>query len=222
MANKTLLDAVNDLFRRAKIIAGDADVLTSLVDEARQADIDVAVQVINEGIDELYSVVDGELPAGTAEGTITLVSGTRSYALATNFVRLHFPLIDKTNIRYLFNYEGGYLDLLELDPDESNTGTPMWSVIKPTDGTLYIYPTPGASEDGAIYTYQYDKDLELVAFTDTVPFNNFVFRAMLPAWYEIWKRERRSDFDQALFKASIGRAARRLLKVAASDDYCPR
>ena len=93
MANKTLLNAVNDMFKTANLIAGDADALTSLTDSARQGDIDYCVIALNQVIDELYTSTGVARPAQQASSTITLATGTRAYSLVANYVRLHWPLI---------------------------------------------------------------------------------------------------------------------------------
>lgn len=222
MANKTLLNCVNDLFKMANLTSGDADALAALTDTARQHDIDACILAVNQTIDEMYAADDDASPDLQAQSTITLSTNTRNYTLATNYVRLHWPLIDKTNSQFIFEYDGTYDDILALDPEADDTGIPMWGVIRPTDGALYVYPTPTSAENGNVYTYQYDQDTELTAAASTVPFNNFVYRAFLPAAFQLWKRERRGEFDAALFKDHLGRAIRRLSRTGSEDDYNPR
>lgn len=222
MSNKTLLNAVNDMFKMANIIAGDADSLTSLTDSARQGDIDYCVIALNQVIDELYTSDRDPSPSQQATSTITLATGTRSYSLVANYVRLHWPLIDKTHSQYIWQEEQGYDYLLSLDPEGDDDGLPYLGVVSPIDGTLYVYPTPTSADNGKIYTYQYDKNLGLSSASDTVPFNDTVYRAVVPAAFQIWKRERRNQFDEALFKTHLGRAARLLSGVPPSDHYSPR
>src|SRR5690242_2414132 len=102
MANKTLLNSVNEILKRVSVIAGDSGALTSLTDSARQVDIDTAVQVVNEGIDELYSTTGESLPNQRASSTITLATGTRNYSLQSGLVRLHWPLIDRTHTQFIW------------------------------------------------------------------------------------------------------------------------
>jgi len=223
VANHTLLDGINEVFKRVNNIAGDANALTSLTDSARQHPIDVAIQVINEGIDELYSSSSRTvMPTAQQEGTITLAAGTRSYSLAANLIEMHFPLIDKTNTQFIWKYPGDYDDLLLLDPEQDDTGLPWWAVISPVDGTLYLNVAPTSAEAGRVYTYQYEKDLALSLATDTVPFSNTVFRAMVPAWVQLYKRELRNEFDQSLYANAIGRAARFLSELEPRDSWSPR
>lgn len=219
---KTLLNSVNEIFRRVSLVAGDSGLLTSLTDSARQVDVDVAVQAVNEGMDELYSTVGRAMPNQQASSTITLATNTRNYSLASDLIRLHWPLIDRTHNQYVYEYGPGYDGLLLLDPEQDDTGQPFWGVIRPTDGNLFLDRAPTSTYNGNVYTYQYDKDLVMSLATDTVPFDNAVFRAMVPAWVQIWKRERRNEFDDVLFKASIGRAARLLPQVGPRSSWSPR
>lgn len=227
MANKTLLNAVNEVFKRVGMIIGDSQDLTSFTDQARQRSINVAIQVINEGVDELYSVSSVTMPAGQKQGTFTLATGTRGYALATDFTQFApYPgqvlAIDKTNTQFIYEYPGGYNALLLLDPEQDDTGLPTYAAINPTDGTLQVDRAPTSTDNGKVYTYQYLKDLVMSATTDTVPFGNAVFRAMVPAWAMLYRRDQQNDFDKDIFQIQIGRAARLLSKMQPETDYCPR
>ena len=213
---------MNGIFRRVGLIAGDAAELTTLTDSARQVSVDVAVQVINEGIEELFTQSEISMPNEQSSSTVTLLTGTRNYTLQTNLVTLRWPLIDRTNSQYINQYPGGYDLMLIDDPEQDDTGLPHYGVIRPTDGALFLDRAPTSADNGKIYTYQYEKNLALSAAADTVPFNDPVFRAMVPAWVQLWKRERRNEFDGDLFKASIGRASRLLPQVPARTSYSPR
>lgn len=219
---KTLLNAVNEILKRTSIIAGDSGALTTLTDSARQVPIDQCVQVINEANDELYSTSEMAMPNGQGEGTLTLVTATRAYTAATDLVKLRFPFIDKTNNQYLGEYPGGYNSILEGDPEQDDTGLPQYVCVRPTDGKLYLDRAPTSVENGRIYTYQYDKDLILDEAADTVPFRDAVFRAMVPVWVQLFKRENRNDFDEALYRLNIGRASRLLTQRQARTSYSPR
>jgi hypothetical protein len=219
---KTLLDATNEILKRVGVIAGDAGLLTTLEDSARQRAIDLSVQVVNEGIDELYSSTNKSAPKSQATSTITLVEGTRAYQLAADLVQLRWPFIDQTNNQYLVDYPGGYNQLLIDDPEQDDTGLPHYATIRPTDGYIYVDRAPTAEDAGRVYTYQYDKELELVDASDTVPFTDATFRAMVPAWVQLWKREMRNEFDVELFKSNLGRAARFMIMKQPRSHYCPR
>ena len=218
----SLLDCVNQILVRVNVIAGNAAYLTSLTDSARQHNIDVAVQVVNEGLDELYTACGKSLPNEQAELTITLATGTREYSLASNLTTLMWPMIDRANTNYLFEWEGSYNDLLLLDPQQSYTGLPIWGIISPITGNLRVDRAPDAPSNGRVYYYEYEKDLGLVNATDAVPFNNSTFRSMVPAWVQLYKREMRNEFDQALFAQAIGRASRTVTEEKPRSNYDPR
>lgn len=219
---KTLLNSINEIFRRTGLVAGDAGLLTTLTDAARQVSIDQAVQVVNEGIDELYTTSSVAHPNEQAESTITLVAGTLAYTLAADLIQLRWPLRDKTNSQWITEYPGGYDAMLTGDIEQDDTGLPHYAAIRATDGKLHLDRTPTSIEAGRVYTYQYDKTLELDAAADTVPFNDAVFRAMVPAWVQLFKRERRNEFDEPLYRQSIGRASRLLTQKQMRTSYSPR
>src|SRR5512146_2264942 len=133
---KTLLDAVNEIFKRVNAIAGDAASLTTLTDSARQHPIDVAIQVVNEGIDELFTASHISLPKSQAESTITLALNTREYDLAADLTTLYYPFRDVTNSQYLFEYKDGYNNMVLLDVNQTFTGLPQFGVISPITGKL--------------------------------------------------------------------------------------
>lgn len=219
---KTLLNCVNEILKRVGQIHGDSDALVVLTSGARQRSIDVSIQVVNEGIDELYSTSHLAMPNEVAESTITLVTNDKSYPLASTLVAMRWPLIDKTNTQFINRFPGTYEDMLQLDPEQDDTGQPFWATISPVNGELFLDRKPDSSVNGRVYTYQYDKELELTDAADTVPFNNAVFRAMVPAWVQLYRRSIQNDFDDAIFSASMGRASRLITQEQTRSDWCPR
>lgn len=221
--SKTLLDGVNEILRKKNMVAGDAALLTSLTDSSRQPWIDLCIQVINEGIDEVYSISQKSLPNQMVEATITLATNTKAYALPTNLVRMHWPLIDRTNRRFIQQYASGYEGMLLVDLGQTFTGLPLFAAIRASDNMLVFDRTPTISENGNVYNYQYDKDTVLTAASDAMPFNNEVFRAMVPFWTQMWERQKRTqDYDPMMFKSSLGRAARALTENLPRETYNPR
>lgn len=205
---KTLLNSVNEILKRVNQIAGDAELLTTLTDSARQHMIDIAIQVVNEGIDQLYSLTETPAPTEQKQGTFSLVTSTRSYALASDLIQLRWPLIDKTNAQFISEMQGGYNAILLNDLEQDDTGLPHYAAISPVNGELYLDRIPTSAENGRVYTYQYDRDLALTLAADTVPFSNATFRAMVPVWAQLWKREERNEFDNELYRESLATAAR--------------
>lgn len=219
---KTLLDATNEILKKVGVIAGDAGLLTTLTDSARQVSVDLAIQVVNEGIDELYTTAEIAMPNEQNEGAITLTLGTNAYALAAALVQIRWPMIDRTNSQFIFEYPGGYNAMLIADPEVDDTGLPHFGTIRPTDSQLFLDRRPTAADVGRVYYYQYDKTLELTIAGSSVPFNDTVFRAMVPVWAQLWRRARRGDFDEPVFRMSIGRASRLLTQKQMRTHYCPR
>lgn len=222
MGSKQLLDAVNETLKRVNVIAGNAGLLTSLTNSPLQHNIDIAVQVINEGQDELYTTVNRELPNQGGESTITLATGTREYSLQSNLITLLWPMIDRTNTQYLYEWEGTYEDFLLIDPQQLYTGLPIWGMISPITGMLRIDRAPDAPSNGRVYTYEYKKNMVLVNATDPFTFSDETFRSMVPAWAQLYKREMRNEFDQALYTQAIGRASRTVTQDGGKIHYDPR
>lgn len=219
---KTLLNGINDVLTRARIIQGDSGTLTSLTDSGRQGFIDIAVQIWNETVEELYSASAVALPQELAESTLILVTDDRSYALATDLVQLRFPLLDETNGQYINQYEGGYEQLVADQPYPANyTGLPTLATINPVNSELYLDRLPTVNENGLVYKYRYDKDISLSLAADTFPFSDAVYRALTPAVTQLWNRDQKRSFDDAVFKASIGRAARLLIQIQPRTSYLP-
>ena len=219
----TLLNGVNEVLKRVRFIQGDSGLLTSLTDQARQSAVDVAVQVWNEAIEELYSMAEVPLPQEMAENTITLVTSDRDYVLQTDLIQLHWPFHDETNGRYITEFPGGYLALTKSQLVPANeTGQPYFAVIRPTDGFLYLDKLPTATENGQVYKYRYDKDISLALAADTFPFSDAVFRAMVAATAQYWQRDWQRDFDEEIFRANLGRAARLLTQQQQHTNWLPR
>lgn len=220
----SLLDGVNEVLQRVHQIDTNGS-LTTLTNEGKQTQIDLAVQVWNEQIDQLFTDTSTPHPNQLAENTITLATSDRDYALESDLIRIHWPLLDETNGRYITEYPGGYMALAIGQPIPSNeTGLPTRGAIRPTDGELYLDRIPTANENGFVYKYRYDKDTSLSLAADTMPFNDAVFRSLVPAVAEIWKLYRmgKESFSNGSYRQSMGRAARILTETQPIDSWAPR
>jgi hypothetical protein len=219
---KTLLDGVNDVLKRASVIQGDTTTLTSLTSSNIQPYIDLAIQVWNEAVEELYSQIDVPMPNELASSTITLVADDRDYALATDLVQLHWPLHDQTNGNFIHEFSGGYLGIIHQQTIPADyTGIPSFGAIRPTDGEVYLDRLPTSEEAGNVYTYQYDKDVSLSAATDTFPFDNAVYRAMVPVARQLWGAARENELDADLYTLNLGRAGRLISKEHQRESWGP-
>lgn len=161
----TFLDAVNRILRSARIIGGDDEDLTSFTETQHKTSLEIAKIAVQDEMNELYSVFG--LPYERASGTIVTVSGTRTYSLPSDFVRMWGDgwIYDGTNRVYprseeeVAEYDWNYL---------TNTGTPLfWYFADGINRKMGLYPVP----DSAItYTLQYEKELSLLNANDTLPF----------------------------------------------------
>jgi hypothetical protein len=219
----TLLDAVNETLKRVRVIdTANTGLLASLTSSSVQHNIDVAVQVINEGIDELYTAIGKSMPGQSAESTIVTSTGAREYTLAANLVTIKWPMIDRVNTQYLWQWEDTYEDLLGLDPQQNQTGLPIWGMISPITSKLRVDRACDTASNGHTYFYEYEVNTALVNAADAIPFNDACFRSMVPAWVQLYKREERNEFDQPLFQQAIGRASRFLSEEKPRDNYSSR
>ena len=80
------LSAVNRVLRLAGIIAGYDDNLTSFSDTQHEAMSNLAQISIQDELNDL--VADKVLPYEQATAFITIVTGTRIYSLANDFIRM--------------------------------------------------------------------------------------------------------------------------------------
>ena len=222
MANKTLLNGVNELLKRVKLIQGDSGALASLADSPRQVYVDTAVQVWNELIEDVYSKANVPLPQELGENTITLATADRDYALQTDVVQIYYPLQNETTGQYIYEYPGGYLEMVRDQAIPANyTGQPLMAAISPVDSELYLDRLPTSEENGDVYKYRYDKDISLSAAADTFPFIDAVFRALVPAAVELWRKSHQNSFDADGYKKAVGTAARLMTQKQQRDSWLP-
>jgi len=216
----TLLNGVNEALKRLQIINSDLSTLTS---GGKQIPINIAIQVWNELVDELYSLSSEPFPEELASSSITLTASDRDYSLASDLNQLRYPLIDQTNGDYITEYPGGYLQMVVDQTIPSDyTGLPQNASIRETDGELYLDRIPTSTESGKVFTYWYDKDLELTLLTDTFPFKDVVFRALVPAATELIKSQMQNKFSRTAFDKSISRAAKYLTQKQERESWLPK
>lgn len=216
---KTLLNGVNEVLKKLGVISSD---LTTLSSGGKQISINRAIQAWNESVEHLYSISRMSMPKELAEDTITLVDATRGYALASDIVQLYFPLIDETNGQYIEEYKAGYFDLVSRQPYPNNeTGQPIYGCIRPTDGYLYIDKDPASTYAGRVYKYRYDKDVSLSILTDTFPFSDAVFRAMVPTVTELVRLYNQDKYQADLSTMSFGRASKLLTGKQERSSWLP-
>jgi len=219
---KTLLQGTNQVLTKVQIISS-SNALTSLTNSAKQVFIDNAVQAWNEVVDQLYSNDDVLRPYQGAEDSIIIEADKRTYDLPCDLVQIRWPMHEETEGFYISEYPGGYEELRNIQSIPANyTGIPFKGAISPIEKEVYLDRVPTSAEAGYEYKFFYWRDTVLERATDQFPFDDGVFRSLVPAVSEIWKRLQHNKFDDAYFKASFGRALRMVKQQPADTTYIKR
>lgn len=170
----TLLEAVVRILRDNAVLRGDTDAPSSFSDTNHNSSMQLAIVAVQ---DELASLLaDKLIPYEKTSSTITLVSGTRTYALASDFVNFyglpHF--YDSTDERIIPMWPGGQENLqLTHWKYQTDEGTPNWWYWEPTTSKkVGFFQVPNSSYDGRSLTYHYEKEILLDEASDTMPFHN--------------------------------------------------
>lgn len=164
------LNAVTRIMRAETILRGDTDAPTTFSDLQHGATMALAQIAIQDELNELTS--DSLIPyEKSTTGSITTANATRSYSLASDFVRFYgVPMLLRGTIQ-LFEYNGGEEKLRLVFPGyKTDAGTPSWFYFDyTTTKKIAFYPIPVGADS---YTYDYEKDVSVTNATDTLPFHN--------------------------------------------------
>lgn len=176
----TFVDIVNRVFRINSIIGADDDDIANFSDTQHVASIQLAKIAIQGTLTELVS--DRLIPAEEADGTITLVDGTRTYALPSDFIRFkgEKPFLLKLDASgnseniTVNEYPGGEEKLRRTVLDyREQSGEPIWWYpIQSSTKTIGLYHVPDSSVDGLDYRFPYEKSVYVADYNDTMPFSN--------------------------------------------------
>ena len=170
----TFLDAVNRVLRTNHIIKGDDDNITDFDSTQHAADIEIAQIAIQQELSGLAGaqLLDYEKDAST----VSLVTGTRTYALASDFVRFfgrNPSFYDSVlNTRY-YELKGGLDQLRDTDYKYDTTQGSIigWYWEPGTSNQVGFYNVPGSSLNARSLSYDYEKSVMVEDSTDTMPFN---------------------------------------------------
>lgn len=168
----SFIDGVNRILRLNGIIRGDDDALTTFTDTTHGATSQLAQISIQNELNDLLS--RSLLPYEHTSSTISLVDGTRTYALPDDFIRFFGDppfLYDSDNNVQIFEYPGGENRLRnQILTYKTDPGTPYWWYLeKTTTKKISFYPVPDASKT---LTLDYEKNVNVVNSTDTLPLHN--------------------------------------------------
>jgi len=173
----TFIDGVNRLLRINRIIKGDDDAITAFTDTQHSADINLAQIAIQSELSSLAS--ERLFPYEKTSSTITLLTSTRTYSLASDFVRFYGDnpsFYDSTNnIRY-YEYPGGENSLKDQIYDyKTNESSPIaWYWENTTSKKVSFFAVPDASYNNRSLSYDYEKDISVTNSTDTLPFHSTI------------------------------------------------
>ena len=168
------VSAVNRIFRQNGIIRGDSDSITDFSDTAHSSTIQIARIAVENELINLIS--DRLIPKERqTSGSITTVSGTRVYSLASDFTRFygvpHF--YDSSGNYELFEYPGGLEQLqIEVYNYKTQNGSPNWWYWEPGDTTYKQVGFFLVPDSALTLTYDYQGSVLVSAYTDSLPFHN--------------------------------------------------
>lgn len=173
MAN--FLDGVNRILRINTIIKGDDDNITTFSDSQHAADISLAQIAIQDEISEIIS--DRLISYEKTSGTITLLTGTRTYALPAAFVRFYgiYPsFYDSTNNVRIYEYIGGEERLKDsVYTYQTDQGSPVyWYWSDTTSKQIAFYNVPDSTYNNRSLSYDYETSVLVTNSSDTLPFHN--------------------------------------------------
>jgi hypothetical protein len=187
---ETLLSATNEVLKRVGLIQGDAAELTTLTDSPRQMDIDKIGQIWREVCRLLQSM--GVFPSEVTEGSLTLATDTREYAIPSDFVQMSGEsyetrvMVNASNRFRMFEYRSPpgispdsqmFLD----QPDPSNwVGIPYHWVLSDRGNFFRVERFPTSTENGLVYKFRYDTALTLITAGATFPFSDSVVGMLIP------------------------------------------
>ena len=183
----TFLECINRILRLNAIIRGDTDPVMTFADTAHNASLNIAILAVQ---DELVRLVSRRLipKERKTSGSISFVTNTRTYDLATDFIRFygtpHFYNVTKN--RQIYEYKGGLTSLqTDIYDYAAQYGDPVWWYWEPVDSAnkkVGFHQVPAASENNVAWTYDYEASVMVTVAADPLPFHNdeenFCFTSM--------------------------------------------
>lgn len=169
----TFLSAVNRMLQLNGLIRGDTDTLTAFTDTNHASTSAIAQIAVQTEITELSS--KGLLPyQHQTGGSISLVSGTRTYSFAADFIQLYGEnpfFYDSTQNYQIFEYPGGEEQLRQdILTYRTQSGAPLFFYReRSTTSQVSFFPVPDSSVNGRAITYDYEGSVNVSASSDVIP-----------------------------------------------------
>ena len=214
----TLLECINRMLRTNAIIRGDTDTVSTFTDVNHNASLNLAIIAAQNELTRLIArrLIPKER---STSGSITLATNTRTYDLATDFIRFyglpHFYNV--TANRQIYEYTGGLKKLqIEIYNYATQYGAPNWWYWEPVDSTykkVGFFLVPSSVENGEVWTYDYEASVMVTLAGDNLPFHNdeesFTFTEMAARRFKfMWEDVKNvSDVEAILDKDTSYRTA---------------
>lgn len=170
---QTFLQAVNRILRISGVIRGDTDGITTFADLQHGSSMNLAIIAIQSTLTDLTAYYD--FPTERTAGTITLQTGVRTYALATDFVQFwNEPayFYDAVQNNEILEYDGGERRLArEIFTYQTQLGYPTsFYYVEGATKLVGFYAVPDSSLNNRVLSYDYEKDVIPLLATDNLPF----------------------------------------------------
>lgn len=226
----TLIECINRIMRYNAIIRGDTDGITSLSDTNHNASLNLAVVAVQ---DELTSLIARRLvpKERVTSGTVTFATNTRTYDLASDFIGFYGTphLYNATQNRQIYEYSGGLPRLqLEIFNYATQYGQPNWFYWEPLDSTnkkIGFFLVPSASENGQVWTYDYEGSVMPTVGADALPFHNdeenYTFTQMAARRFKfMWEDTKNQNDLQAILDGdrSYNKASATLNRLLSGEN----
>jgi hypothetical protein len=191
------IDAVNRMLRVSGYIRGDTDALTNFAGLQHNATVQQAVIAVQNSLNDIAGGEDLAVERVTA--TLTLSATVRTYALPDDFAQMwqDAPFFyDATANIEIFEYRGGerqlQIDYMDYRDSTKQAGYPnWWYLVDAATKTVGFFQIPTANEDQRVLTYDYEKDVMVSAYNDTLPFQRdaeaMAFVEMAQVYFEAIK-----------------------------------
>lgn len=229
----TFLECINRILRSNAIIRGDTDTVATFNDVQHNASLNVGIVAVQNELIKL--IAERLIPKErNTSGSITFVTDTRTYDLATGFTRFygepHF--FNSTQNRQIYEYPGGLEKLqVEIFNYATQYGQPNWWYWEPTNSTLKkvgFFLVPSSAENGQVWTYDYEASVMVTASSDNLPFHNdeenFTFTEMAGRRFKFMFEDVKNEADiQRILEAdtSYRSAKSTLLKLLRGQNPSP-
>jgi hypothetical protein len=226
----TFLSTVNRILRTCAIIRGDTDTISTFSDTQHNASLNLAVVAVQQELVRL--VADRLIPAERkTSGTITLAADTRTYSLASDFVRFygvpHF--YNSSGNRQIYEFPGG-LEALQVQyyTYATDTGSPNYWYWEPTTTKkVGLFQVPSSGEAGEVWTYEYEGSVLISDVSDTLPFPNteedYMFTDMAARRFKFMWEDVKNELDiQAVLEKDATYRSSKATLMALIRGYKPK